>query len=152
MVHLHLGCLFPRQELTKLTPQLCALRTTSQSQYPTPSLYPQPRSGTAKMHPPLSLSPAGAAVSVPAAAAAKLCRGSRGDTGAALGQGSGLGLSCRTPSAAPAGFQLLAKQSGTRPPAPRRRLVVPRGDINTCSAAAHLVPEMSLGTSNKKLN
>lgn len=36
MVHLHLGCLFPRQELTKLTPQLCA----PQNNTPKPVPYP----------------------------------------------------------------------------------------------------------------
>lgn len=37
------------------------------------------------------------------------------------------------------------------PPHPQSRLVVPHGDKNTSPAAAHLVPETSLGNGSKKL-
>lgn len=86
-------------------------------------------------------------------AAAKPRRGSGKDAGAALGWGSDFGLSCRTLSAAPAGFQLLAQRSRAVPvpPHPPSRLGVPCGDKNTSPAAPHLVLETSLGNSNKKL-
>lgn len=47
------------------------------------------------------------------------CACPRGGCGKAVpGWGSDFGVSCRAPSATPAGFQLLAERSGTRPPAP----------------------------------
>lgn len=49
------------------------------------------------------------------------------------------------------GFSCCPSGAVPVPPRPRSRLVGPHGDKNTSPAAAHLVPETSLGNSNKKL-
>lgn len=123
----HLGCAKPK--------------TTPQNQRNAPFLYPQPCLETTEMDPPRSLFPAGAAVPVPAVAAVKPCR----DGALILGSAAAhrlrprLGFSCWPSGAVPV------------PPRPRSCLVVPHRDKNTSPAAAHLVPETSLGNGNKKL-
>lgn len=152
MVHLHLGCIFPRQELTKLKPQLC----TPQNNTPKPIPYPTSVSSAAF----------GSCQDEPSTVCLQQerlclfpwwlwqsCAGAGGGTQVlpwdrALVLGSAVAHHLQPRLV----FSCWPSRVVPGPPHPQRRLVVPHGDINTWSAAAHLVPEMSLGNSNEKLN